>query len=108
MNLLKDIIATYSKKRKQEKYIATLRQITPPTKIRSSLFEDKVTFKHIGLIGDIIYSIPCMLALANDKNIELYLDLSQKSMYPKGHKHYNGDKILTPNSVEFLAPLILI
>ena len=48
-----------------------------------------------------------MLALANDKNIELYLDLSQKSMYPKGHKHYNGDKILTPNSVEFLAPLIL-
>ena len=107
MKFIKKAIASYIKKGKEQKYVKQLEQLIPPTKLRSSLFEDKVTFKHIGLIGDIIYSIPCMLALANDKNIELYLDLSQKSMYPKGHKHYNGDKILTPNSVEFLAPLIL-
>lgn len=107
MKFIKDVIANFIKKDKQQKYITQIEQLIPPTKLRSSLFEDKATFKHIGLIGDIIYSIPCMLALAGYKKIELYLDLSQKSMYPKGHKHYNGDKILTSKSVEFLAPLLL-
>ncbi len=107
MKFLKSKLANYINKSKQKKYVKQLEQFTPLTKLRSALYEDKVCFKHIGLIGDIIYSIPCMLALAKHKKIELYLDLSQNSMYPKGHKHYNGNKILTQKSIEFLAPLIL-
>ncbi len=93
--------------RKEKKYITTLQQLSPKTNLRSNLYDDKITFSHIGLIGDIVYSIPCMLALAGTKKIELYLDISQKSMYKKNSKHYNGDKILTEKSVDFIRPLIL-
>jgi hypothetical protein len=48
-----------------------------------------------------------MLALANGKRIELFLDISQESMYPKGYKHYNENKILTEKSVAFIKPLLL-
>jgi len=107
MNFLKQFIADLSAKRKEEKYIAQLQQLSPPTNLYSNIYPDKVCFKHIGLIGDIIYSIPCMLALANGKKIELYLDITQESMYPKGYKHYNKNKILTEKSVAFIRPLIL-
>jgi len=107
MRFLKQFLADFFAKRKQEKYVTRLQHFSPPTNLYSNNYPDKVCFKHIGLIGDIIYSIPCMLALANGKKIELFLDITQESMYPKGFRHYNENKILTAKSVEFIRPLIL-
>jgi hypothetical protein len=107
MSVLQQFINTYLERRKEKKYVAQLQNLYPKTNLRSHLYPDKVCFSHIGLIGDIIYSMPCMLALAGDKKIELYLDTTQKSMYPKKYKHYNDNKILTEKSVSFLRPLIL-
>lgn len=107
MRYLKHHVTDFFTKRKQQKYISQLEHLSPQTNLYSNLYPDKICFSHIGLIGDIIYSIPCMLALANGKEIELYLDINQDSMYPKGYKHYNETRILTEKSVEFIKPLIL-
>jgi hypothetical protein len=107
MNFLKRFLTGFIAKRKHQEYIEKLQDLSPPTNLYSQLYPDKICFKHIGLIGDIIYSIPCMLALAEGKKIELYLDITQESMYPKGFKHYNANKILTEKSVAFIKPLIL-
>jgi hypothetical protein len=107
MGLLKQLLTDLVARRKLEKYTRQLEQLSPPTNLYSNIYPDKVCFSHIGLIGDIIYSIPCMLALSNGKKIELYLDITQESMYPKGFKHYNENKILTEKSVAFIKPLIL-
>jgi hypothetical protein len=107
MGFLKQSLADFFTKRKLEKYTTQLQNFSPPTNLDSNLYPDKVCFSHIGLIGDIIYAIPCMLALAKGKKIELYLDISQSSMYPKDFKHHNENKILTEKSVAFIRPLIL-
>lgn len=107
MNLIKHLLSGYSAKKKKARYIAQLQNLAGHTMLRSELHADKTCFSHIGLIGDIIYSIPCMLALAGNKRIELYLDITQPSMYPKKFNHYNEGKILTEKSVDFLRPLLL-
>lgn len=107
MGFLNQLLSRVSAKRKEENYTRQLQELTPPTNLYSNLYPDRVVFRHIGLIGDIIYSIPCMLALAKGKRIELYLDITQRSMYPKRFKHHNEDKILTEKSVAFIRPLIL-
>lgn len=107
MGSLQDLVSNYFLKRKEKKYVEQLRNFSPPTKLESNLYPDRTCFKHIGLIGDIVYSIPCMLALAKGKKIDLFLDISQESMYPKKFRHYNDNKILTEKSVAFIKPLIL-
>ncbi len=107
MEKIMQIIKSYLEKRKERAYITALSNANVKTNLRSSIYDDKITFSHIGLLGDIIYSIPCMLALAKGKKIELYLDLSKKSMYPKEFKHYNEDKILTEKSIAFIKDLLL-
>ncbi|MBI3138991.1 MAG: hypothetical protein HYZ15_10430, partial [Sphingobacteriales bacterium] len=71
------------------------------------LREDAVHFKHFGLIGDIIYAIPAMKALAGGRKIHLHLQINQKTLYKKSMKHPNQGKILTEKSVAMLAPLLL-
>ena len=99
-------INNYLLNRKRRQFLNSVNNIsvTPYKKLHS---EDYISFSHIGLNGDIIYSIPAMLGIANGKKIRLYLDVSQKTMYTSNMKHYNKDKILTPKSVEFIKPLIL-
>lgn len=91
---------------KRKQFINTLHKnnFNPSQPLRS---ETEVNFSHIGLNGDIIYSIPTMLAIAGTRKINLYLDINQKSMYTSSMKHHNKDKILTRGSVEFIKPLIL-
>src|SRR5436190_13292375 len=87
-------------------YSNALERVVVPD-LHPPLEKDAVHFKHFGLIGDIIYAIPTMLALAQGRQIHLHLQINQKSLYKKGMKHGNKDKILTEKSVELVAPLIL-
>ena len=87
-------------------YSNALQRVVVPD-LHPPLEKDAVHFKHFGLIGDIIYAIPTMLALAQGRQIHLHLQINQKSLYKKGMKHGNKDKILTEKSVELVAPLIL-
>jgi hypothetical protein len=103
---IKEAIEEYLLKRKRNKFLSKLNQVSV-TPFKQLHAQDYVSFSHIGLNGDIIYSIPAMLSIAQGKKIRLYLDVNQKTMYTSKMKHFNKDKILTPNSVEFIKPLIL-
>jgi len=87
-------------------YIHALERVVVPD-LHPPLEKDAVHFKHFGLLGDIIYAIPAMRELAQGRQIHLHLQINRKSLYTKGMKHQNKDKILTEKSVELLAPLIL-
>jgi hypothetical protein len=80
---------------------------TVPVNLHPPLEADAIHFRHSGLIGDIIYAIPAMLALAEGRRIHLHLHINQKALYGKKMRHYNQGKILTEKSVEWLAPLLL-
>lgn len=107
MASLQNILSGILSKRKEQKYANQLKLAISRSNLYSNHFKDKVCFSHIGLLGDIVYSVPAMLALAKDKNIEIYLDISKESMYPNSYQHYNKNKILTEKSIEFIKPLLL-
>lgn len=62
--------------------------------------------KHSGNIGDIVYAIPCMLALAGDARIHLHLQVGQPAFYGKMH-HPLGNVMLNEKVVKLLQPLLL-
>ena len=66
-----------------------------------------VHFKHSGLLGDVIYSIPAMYALANGKKIALHLNINAFNSMRKELRHPNGKKMLTEKSIELLKSLLL-
>lgn len=106
MNILERVYIAVFKKGKRDIYTRKLKKVTPPD-LYPVLDDRSIHFKHSGLIGDIIYAIPVMKALAGKRDIYLHLLINQPSLYKKGMKHYNKDKILTEKSVELIAPLIL-
>jgi hypothetical protein len=99
-------IALFKEKAKREIYTAALLK-APAVNLYPTGQPNGVHFKHFGLIGDIIYAIPAMKALAAGKKIHLHLQINKDSLYKKGMKHYNQGKILTEKSVAMLAPLLL-
>lgn len=107
MNILQRIqIALFKEKAKRKIFTAALSNVQHPD-LYPATEPDAVHFKHFGLIGDIIYAIPAMKALAREKKIHLHLHINQKSLYRKDMKHANQGKILTEKSVEMLAPLLM-
>ncbi len=107
MNIFQRLyIAFFKQEAKRKIFTKALSKLTQPN-LYPETDADAVHFKHFGLIGDIIYAIPAMIALAGDKKIHLHLQINQKSLYKKSMKHGNKDKILTNKSVEMLAPLLL-
>ena len=106
MGYFRDLFSKFTAKRKHEKYVRQIQSL-PPTELNPIITDSRVSFSHIGLIGDIIYSVPCMRALAEGRDIDLFLDITRDSMYPSEFKHYNENKILTERSVEFIRPLLL-
>ncbi len=106
MNIFLRIYSAIFKSGKKNIYTKALASVKPP-ELYPVLKANEIHFKHSGLIGDIIYAIPTMLALAKGRKIYLHMHINQKSLYSKGMKHYNKDKILTEKSVDLLAPLIL-
>lgn len=99
-------IAVFKEKARRELFEKGLRRAKQP-ELYPETEPDAVHFKHFGLIGDIIYAIPAMKALAGNKKIHLHLQINQKSLYRRSMKHMNQGKILTEKSVEMLAPLLL-
>ena len=84
--------------------LQNLASISNPTE----MLRDEINFSHSGHAGDIIYSIPSMIALAEGKKINLYLTLNQPNRdFTKKMKHPNGSVMLTEKSVELIEPLIL-
>lgn len=106
MNIFQRVYTAVFKAELKNIYTRALDKVAPPD-LHPPLEKDAVHFKHFGLIGDIIYAIPAMQVLAQGRQIHLHLQINRKSMYRKGMKHQNKDKILTEKSVELLAPLIL-
>lgn len=99
-------IALFKQAAKRQIYTKALSKLSQPN-LNPATEPDAVHFKHFGLVGDIIYAIPAMKALAGDKQIKLHLQINQKSLYTKNMNHANKGKILTEKSVELLAPLLL-
>ncbi|MBK7560880.1 MAG: hypothetical protein IPI68_05025 [Chitinophagaceae bacterium] len=108
MNIFQRLyIAIFKQEGKRKLYTKALAKLTYPN-LYPETETDAVHLKHFGLIGDIIYALPAMQALAKGKKIHLHLQINQKSLYRKSMKHGNKDKILTEKSVEMLAPLLLV
>ncbi|MBM3415180.1 MAG: hypothetical protein FJY20_01780 [Bacteroidetes bacterium] len=99
-------IAVFKQKAKRKIFTSRLSKMTQPDLFPATA-PDAVHFKHFGLLGDIIYAIPAMNALAGDKKIFLHLQVNQKSLYKRSMRHANKDKILTEKNVGLLAPLLL-
>jgi hypothetical protein len=106
MNILQRVYTAIFRSGVRKIYINALGKVAVP-ELNPVLENDAIHFKHFGLIGDIIYAIPTMQALAQGRKIYLHLLINQQSLYKKSMKHGNKDKILTEKSVEMLAPLIL-
>lgn len=106
MNIFKRVYLAIFKNQKKDFYLKDLSKVKTPN-LYPDIKENKVHFKHFGLIGDIIYSIPAMKELSKGKEIHLHLQIDQPSLYKKSMRHYNQGKILTKKSVEMIAPLLL-
>lgn len=63
-------------------------------------------FKHSGNVGDIIYSIPVVKAIAGDCPVHLHLQVDRKVSYGK-NIHPLGNVMLNEKMVSMLKPLIL-
>ncbi len=64
-----------------------------------------VNFKHSGNLGDIIYALPAMYALAGEAKINLYLQTD--NLVQTDGKHPLGNVVLNDKSVALLVPLLL-
>lgn len=107
LNIFKRLLIVFFKsKAKQLFYKNALKKVTPPN-LYPALSDKTIHFRHSGLLGDIIYSIPAMLALAEGRSIQLHLNIDQPTSYKKNMKHYNKNKMLTEKTIELLAPLLL-
>lgn len=107
MNIFERLyIAVFKQEAKRKLFSKALSRLSQPD-LYPATEPGAVHFKHFGLVGDIIYAIPAMQALAGEKKIHLHLQINQKSLYKKRMKHANKGKILTEKSVEMLAPLLL-
>jgi len=99
-------IAIFKSHAKRSIFTSRLSKLDSP-ELYPEISGDTVQFKHFGLLGDIIYAIPAMKALAGNKKIKLHLQINQKSLYKRTMKHANKNIILTGKNVEMLAPLLL-
>jgi len=99
-------IALFKSEAKNKIFSKALSKVKQPN-LFPATGDNAVHFRHSGLIGDIIYSIPAMKVLAGGRDIYLHLLINQKSLYKRRMKHYNQNKILTEKSVEWLSPLLL-
>ncbi len=89
---------------KQYKYAQQVHEmpIIPLIENRGKAF---INFKHSGNLGDIIYALPAMYALAGEAKINLYLQTD--NFVQTDGKHPLGNVVLNDKSVALLTPLLL-
>jgi hypothetical protein len=68
--------------------------------------KSEMQFKHSGNCGDIIYSLPTIFALTNNK-IHINLHLNQPAIYHKSIKHPLSNVMLNEQTFNMLKPLLL-
>ncbi len=69
--------------------------------------KDYYTFKHSGHTGDIIYSIPALIALVKNKKAKFWIDISMNSPYKSDEQHPAGNTTINQKMVNMLKPLLL-
>ena len=106
MNFVKRLYLKFSKKGLQNYVLNEIGKIGA-LNLSPIITSNEVHFKHSGLIGDLIYSVPAMVALAKGKKIFLHLNTKQKANYDKSMRHYNSVTMLNEKAVHFMAPLLL-
>jgi hypothetical protein len=117
MNLIQRIFVKYTDKQAYAVYKQTRRDHYLLEKIRqvnsepvNLVYKPDYSFKHSGNCGDIIYSLPAMLALADqtqDSGIRLYLRTNQKAPHLGTAKHPLGNVTLNEYMVRMIKPLLL-
>ena len=106
MGLIGRTINNFIRNKKKKQFLKTLESINQDSFVKE-IDENRteVNFCHHGHLGDVIYSIPAMLALSKGKGINLYLNTAIKNTYHGSLKHHSITNI-SERSVEFLKPLI--
>ena len=89
---------------KQYKYAKQIQRV-PVIPLVENINKDFINFKHSGNLGDIIYALPAMYALAGEAKINLYLQTD--NFVETDHKHPLGNVVLNDKSVSLLKPLLL-
>lgn len=89
---------------KNYKFLKALQHV--PHVPEYSITGDEIHFKHSGNAGDIIYAMPAMYALAQNRNIHLHLKVNERGHYGKMH-HPLQNLMLNEKMVELLRPLLL-
>jgi hypothetical protein len=89
---------------KQYKYAKSVHEM-PFIPLIENTKKDFVNFKHSGNLGDIIYALPAMYALAGETKINLYLQTD--NFVQTDGKYPLGNVVLNDKSVALLAPLLL-
>lgn len=101
-----DRLKKYSADQKRKKFIETVRKLQD-LPVSKKFTGETVRCKHGGPLGDLIYSIPAMIALAEGKKIHLFLDVGAESLYTIEGQHYAGGKNFTAKAAEMIKVLIL-
>ena len=89
---------------KEYKYLKRIAAI-PPVPLIEIENKEKVNFKHSGHLGDIIYAIPAMYALAGKRKINLYIHVNQAIEIWGNHPL--GKQSLNDHSISLLKSLLL-
>lgn len=98
---------SYNHQQKEQSFTNGLQQLPQVLEPLVPITGNAVHFKHTGHAGDVIYSIPAMMALAKGRNIHLYFELNQPNRdFTKQMRHPNGNVMLTERSVSLFKPLI--
>lgn len=105
--LVKDVMRNRIISKGEDFFAQRLPDVDAQSLLNPVIEGDEVHFKHSGHIGDIIYAIPAMKALAKGRKINLYMHLNQVGVYSSKMKHPNGAAKLTARSVQMLSPLLL-
>jgi hypothetical protein len=69
-----------------------------------------ITFKHSGLLGDIIYSLPAMLELASragEHQFAIQIPCDKRASHAPGLKHMSGNLMCSQAMFDFIKPLLL-
>jgi hypothetical protein len=68
-----------------------------------------IRFKHSGQLGDIIYAIPAMQAIAHRQRLArltLYVSSDAAAIYVQHMKHIGGEQMVSQALFDFIAPLL--